>query len=82
MTQKEYTLFDGTQSYIITPDEGKALKRTSDGLVSESEIWLGYTYYLNGEKLETPLLEKPEDYEEIDAPEKKEDGKKADVKRK
>lgn len=32
------------------------------------EVFLGYTYYLNGEKLNKPLKEKPSHYEEIDKP--------------
>lgn len=52
-------------SHIIAED-GKLLRRISDGLEVGKEIHLGYTYYIGGKKLETPLLEKAEDYEEID----------------
>ena len=52
----------------IKAQEGKVFKRISDGMVFGNEITLGYTYYLGGEKLETPLWELPEHYEEIDAP--------------
>ena len=52
-------------SHIIAED-GKLLRRISDGLEVGKEIYLGYTYYIGGKKLETPLLEKAEDYEEID----------------
>lgn len=45
------------------------LRRISDGSIAGREIWLGYTYYLNGEKLSTPFEELPEHYEEVDAPE-------------
>lgn len=48
--------------------EGKVLRRLSDGWVSGSEIYLGYTYRIGNEELETPLLELPEHYEEIDDP--------------
>ncbi|KAA5235356.1 hypothetical protein, partial [Bacteroides finegoldii] len=44
------------------------LRRISDGRLFGNEIYLGYTYYLSGEKLEEPLLELPEHYEEIDDP--------------
>lgn len=47
-------------------EEGKVLRRISDGWVAGNEIYLGYTYYLNGELLEEPLLELPEHYEEVD----------------
>lgn len=52
----------------ITAEEGKVLRRISDGQLFGNEIYLGYTYYLSGEKLEEPLLELPEHYEEIDDP--------------
>ena len=53
---------------IIKADEGKIFRRISDGTLYGKEISLGYTYYLNGEKLEEPLLELPEHFEEIDEP--------------
>lgn len=52
----------------ITAEVGKVLRRISDGQLFGSEIYLGYTYYLAGEKLEEPLLELPEHFEEIDDP--------------
>ena len=52
----------------ITAEEGKVFKRKSDGFIYGNEIFLGYTYYLNGEKLAEPHLEVPEDFEEIDEP--------------
>lgn len=58
---------------IITASEGKVLKRISDGHIAGKEVWLGYTHYLfdkdgKAVKLEEPLLELPEHYEEIDDP--------------
>lgn len=53
----------------IIADEGKVLRRKSDGWIAGNEIHLGYTYYLNGRKLDEPLLELPEHYGEIDTPE-------------
>ena len=50
----------------ITAEEGKVFRRISDSQLFGNEIYLGYTYYLSGEKLEEPLLELPEHYEEID----------------
>ena len=47
-------------------DDGKVFKRISDGFIFGNEIYLGYTYYLNGEKLQEPKLEVIEDFEEIE----------------
>lgn len=52
---------------LIVAAEGKVLRRISDGLIVGSELWIGYTHYLNGKKLNHPLLELPEHYEETDA---------------
>lgn len=49
----------------ITAEEGMILKRISDGFSYGNEAYLGYTYYLNGEKLDEPLLELPEHFEEV-----------------
>ena len=50
----------------IIADEGKVFKRISDGFIYGNEIYLGYTYYLNGEKLQEPKLEVIEDFEEVE----------------
>lgn len=47
-------------------DEGKVFKRVSDGFYFGNEIYLGYTYYINGEKLPEPKLEVIEDFEEVE----------------
>lgn len=57
---------------VIIPDDGMVLRRKSDGMTFNGELWLGYTYYLNGVKLDEPLLELPEHYEEIQEPEEEE----------
>jgi len=54
----------------LIADEGKILRRKSDDFIAGPELWIGYTYYLHGKKLEEPLLELPEHYEEIDIPAK------------
>ena len=51
---------------IIKASEGKVFRRISDGFIFGNEINIGYTYYLGGKKLEEPLLELPEHFEEID----------------
>lgn len=53
---------------VIKAAEGKVLRRVSDGWIAGKEIYLGYTYYLDGRKLDQPLLELPEHYEEVDIP--------------
>ena len=53
---------------IIKASEGKVFRRISDGFIFGKEINLGYTHYIGGEKLEEPLLELPEHFEEIDEP--------------
>ena len=57
----------------IKAQEGKVFRRKSDGLIFGDEITLGYTYYINGQKLNEPKLEVAEDFEEVDAPEEFED---------
>ena len=52
----------------ILADEGKVLRRISDGWEAGKEIFLGYAYQIGGKKLEVPLLELPEHFEEIHAP--------------
>lgn len=52
----------------IIADEGKVFKRIADGTVYGSEIFLGKSWYINGEKLETPHDDVAEDFEEVDAP--------------
>ena len=53
---------------ILKASKGKVFRRISDGFIFGKEINLGYTYYLGGNKLEEPLLELPEHFEEIDEP--------------
>lgn len=53
---------------IIKASEGKVFRRLSDGFIYGKEINLGYTYFVNGVKLDQPLLELPEHFEEIDDP--------------
>ena len=53
---------------IIKASKGKIFRRISDGFIFGKEIHLGYTHYLSGKKLEEPLLELPEHFEEIDEP--------------
>lgn len=53
----------------IIADNGKVFRRIADGTIYGREIYLGYSYYINGVKLDKPHLDTPEDFEEIDDPE-------------
>lgn len=53
----------------IIAEEGKLLRRKSDGWIAGEQVTLGYNYYESGIGLSAPKLETPEDYEEIDQPE-------------
>lgn len=53
----------------IVADEGKLLRRKSDGWVAGEQLTLGYNYYESGVGLAAPKLEVPDDYEEFDKPE-------------
>ena len=56
----------------IKASEGKVFRRIADGVIFGNEITLGYTYYLNGKKLDSPKWEVPSDFEEIDEPKEEE----------
>lgn len=53
---------------VISANRGKVFRRKSDKMVFGNQLNLGYTHYLNEQKLDVPLLELPEHYEEIDEP--------------
>ena len=53
---------------IIRADEGKVFRRIADGQIYGKEIILGYSYYINGIKLDTPHLDTLDDFEQIDEP--------------
>ena len=54
-----------TEGNKITAEQGKILRRISDGLIYGNEVYLGFTHYLGGVLLPEPLLELPEHFEEI-----------------
>lgn len=56
-------IIDGNK---ITADEGKLLLRKADNLLFGKELILGYTWYINGELINPPHLEVPEDYQDSD----------------
>lgn len=50
-------------------EPGMVFRRKGTEDILGEEIWLGYSYYINGQKLEEPHLDVPEDFEEIPEPE-------------
>ena len=62
-------MFNGIKDItILIADEGKVFKRKGHNEIFGNSIALGYSYYIDGVKLETPYLNTPEDFEEIDDP--------------
>lgn len=59
------TLITAELIHIIA-SEGKVFKRIEDGVIMGKDIYLGKTYYMDGEELETPIDEVASDYEEVD----------------
>lgn len=60
-----------TEQKIVTTiiaDEGKLLRRKSDGWEAGEQVTLGYNYYEGGIGLAEAKLETPDDYEEYDKP--------------
>lgn len=56
------------QENSISASAGMLLKRKADGLVCGSKVYLGMTYYMGDVKLEEPIQEVPEHYEEVPDP--------------
>ena len=73
MKKVKIMIGDNTPSFHLIASEGKVLQRISDKQIFGFEIYLGYTYYICSQKLPEPLLELPEHYCEIDAPEEYKD---------
>lgn len=65
---------DENDNRHVFAGDGKIFRRKSDNRLFGKEIFLGYTYYINDEKLDEPLLEFPGHYEEIDMPEEYREG--------
>lgn len=55
----------GNDKHIIA-DDGKTFERIADGTNYGKDIYLGYSYFIGGEKLDVPHLDKPEDFREVD----------------
>ena len=54
-----------TLTHLIA-SEGKVFRRIEDGVIMGKEIYLGKTYYLDDEELQTPIEEKESDFEQVD----------------
>ena len=50
----------------ITAEEGKVFRRKGTDEIFGNEIFLGYSYCIDGVVLDTPHLDTPEDFEEVD----------------
>lgn len=57
---------DKDNAQHIIADDGKVFKRIEDGQLYGKEIYLGYSYYIGGVKLDEPHLDVVEDFEEVD----------------
>lgn len=54
--------------YIIA-DEDKVFRRKGTEEILGSELYLGYSYFIDGVLQDPPHYDVPEDFEEIDKPE-------------
>lgn len=52
----------------LVANNGKVFRRIESGEIMGKEIYLGYSHYIGGKKLEVPHKDVPEDFEEIDQP--------------
>lgn len=70
--KKQTTSYLSVSEYIYQepslpiPPEGMCYKRKVDGFIRYGAIYLGKEYIIGGKQLDSPIDEKPEDYELID----------------
>ena len=63
---------ENNDNHLIA-DDGKIIRRLADKKIYGFEVFLGYTWEIGGVQLDEPVMEKVEDFEEIDyEPEKDE----------
>lgn len=53
------------EGQVLRASEGKVLKRKGTEEIFGNEIYLGYSYYIGGVKLEEPHLDVADDFEEV-----------------
>lgn len=56
----------------IIADEGKVIRRIATGELFGQKLTLGYSHYIGGIRQVPPHLDTPEEFEDIDAPERPE----------
>lgn len=52
----------------LTAGAGRVLRRKEDGTLYGHRVTLGYSWYINGRRLDTPHADVPDDFEEADDP--------------
>ena len=55
-----------TDVTVLIADEGKVFRRIGTDEIFGKELWLGYSYYINGVLQNPPHLDVQADFEEID----------------
>ncbi len=50
---------------ILYADEGKTLRRKEDKFMVGESIYLGFTNYIGGKRVDPPHQDTPEDFEEV-----------------
>lgn len=56
------------ETKTLTASVGKVLRRKEDGTLYGDIVTLGYSWYVNGKRLDEPHLDVPDDFEEVDDP--------------
>lgn len=62
-------IIDPTNPNHIIAEEGMVFKRKEHSDIFGNEIYLGYSYYIDGILQDPPHRDVPEDFEEIPEPE-------------
>ncbi len=56
----------GQEGNVIYAETGKVFKRKNHSDIYGDTIYLGYSYYIDGQKLDVPHLDTADDFEEIE----------------
>ena len=57
-----------TDVTVLIAEDGKIFRRIGTEDTFGNEIYLGYSYYINGVRQNPPHMDIPEEFEEIDEP--------------